>query len=196
MYGSHSEHGGGRSQDRDTWSASVRSWFPEHGPPSQGSELHQEPLQADQGSPLTAPVLPAAPPGLSWSQGQWPMPWHPGTHGGSRSCPKGINQCWEAPTSLQPWSPSHLRGRPPCLEPPRCNIQGKKALLSRSQAMTPAAPALSSSSPDEAIMGPPLIVPQDNAKAHQELLSGVASNLGLETEELEEPSDTLFSVLS
>ncbi|EMP42640.1 Cohesin subunit SA-1 [Chelonia mydas] len=77
-----------------------------------------------------------------------------------------------------------------------CNIQGKKALLSRSQAMTPAAPALSSSSPDEAIMGPPLIVPQDNAKAHQELLSGVASNLGLETEELEEPSDTLFSVLS
>ncbi|EMP42533.1 hypothetical protein UY3_00202 [Chelonia mydas] len=45
-------------------------------------------------------------------------------------------------------------------------------------------------------MGPPPAVSRDDAKAHQELLRRVASNLGLETEELEELSDTLFHVLS
>ncbi|EMP36425.1 EF-hand domain-containing family member A1 [Chelonia mydas] len=59
----------------------------------------------------------------------------------------------------------------------------------------PTVPASSSSSPDEAIMGPPQPVPQDDAKAHQELLKRVSCNLGLQAEELEEPSDSLFDVL-
>ncbi|EMP38972.1 hypothetical protein UY3_03805 [Chelonia mydas] len=59
----------------------------------------------------------------------------------------------------------------------------------------PTALASSSSSPDEAIMGPPSPVPPDDAKAHQELLKRVAANLGLKAEELEEPLDSLFDVL-
>ncbi|EMP30096.1 Putative protein C3orf14 [Chelonia mydas] len=57
------------------------------------------------------------------------------------------------------------------------------------------APPLSLSLPEEAIMSPPHPVPQDDAKEHQELLKRVASNLGLQAEELEEPSDSLFDVL-
>ncbi|XP_029768569.1 uncharacterized protein LOC115271282 [Terrapene carolina triunguis] len=53
----------------------------------------------------------------------------------------------------------------------------------------------SSSSPDEAIMAPPPPVPQEDTKAHQELLKRLAS-LNLQAEEVEEPSDSLFDVLS
>ncbi|EMP23943.1 Fibronectin type-III domain-containing protein 3a [Chelonia mydas] len=48
---------------------------------------------------------------------------------------------------------------------------------------------------DEAITGPTHPVPQDDAKAHQELLKRVASNLGLQAEVLEEPSDSVVDVL-
>lgn len=44
-------------------------------------------------------------------------------------------------------------------------------------------------------MGPPHPIPQDDTKAYQELLKRVASNLGLQAEELEEPLDSLFDVL-
>lgn len=44
--------------------------------------------------------------------------------------------------------------------------------------------------------GPSHTVPQDDAKAHQELLKRVASNLELEAEVLAEPLDSLFDVLS
>ncbi|EMP33579.1 Nardilysin [Chelonia mydas] len=63
-------------------------------------------------------------------------------------------------------------------------------------AMEPAVPASSSSSPDEAITEPPQPVSQDDAKAHQELLKRVSSNLGLQVEELEKQADSLFDVLS
>ncbi|EMP32555.1 hypothetical protein UY3_10299 [Chelonia mydas] len=59
----------------------------------------------------------------------------------------------------------------------------------------PMALASSSLSPDEAIMGPPPLVPPDDAKVPQELLKRVAANLSLLAEELEEPSDSLFDVL-
>lgn len=52
-------------------------------------------------------------------------------------------------------------------------------------------PASSSSEPDEAITGPSHLVPQDNTRAHQELLKRVASNLVLQAEELEEPLDSV-----
>ncbi|EMP40593.1 hypothetical protein UY3_02193 [Chelonia mydas] len=56
-------------------------------------------------------------------------------------------------------------------------------------------PASSSSSPDKATLGPPPPVPQDDTKVHQELLKRIAINLGLQVEELEEPTDSLFNVL-
>ncbi|EMP32550.1 hypothetical protein UY3_10311 [Chelonia mydas] len=59
----------------------------------------------------------------------------------------------------------------------------------------PMVSASSSSSPDEVIAGPPHPVLQDDAKAHQKLLKRVASNMGLQAEKLEEPSDSLFDVL-
>lgn len=54
----------------------------------------------------------------------------------------------------------------------------------------------SPSSPDEAVAGLSQIVPQDNARAHQELLKKVAASLGLEAEELAEPTDGLFDILA
>lgn len=59
----------------------------------------------------------------------------------------------------------------------------------------PALPS-SSSSPNEAVPGPSQTVPQDDFKAHPELLKRVVANLGLEAEELAEPSDTLFDILA
>ncbi|XP_029768664.1 protein AMN1 homolog [Terrapene carolina triunguis] len=58
----------------------------------------------------------------------------------------------------------------------------------------PTALTASSGDDEDNTMGPLQPVPQDDAKAHQELLKRVASNLGLEAEELEEPSDSLFDV--
>lgn len=55
--------------------------------------------------------------------------------------------------------------------------------------------APSSSSLDEEVARPSTTVPQDDFRAHQELLKWVASNLGLEVEELKEPTDALFDIL-
>uniref|UniRef100_A0A8C3FYG3 Uncharacterized protein n=1 Tax=Chrysemys picta bellii TaxID=8478 RepID=A0A8C3FYG3_CHRPI len=49
---------------------------------------------------------------------------------------------------------------------------------------------------DKTIAAPLPSVPQEDFKAHQDLLKRVASNLQLQTEEMEGPSDTLFNVLS
>lgn len=65
-----------------------------------------------------------------------------------------------------------------------------------SEVADPPVPAFSLSLADEAITGAPRPVPQDDSRAHQELLKWVASNLGLHAEELEETSDSLFDVLS
>ncbi|EMP27328.1 hypothetical protein UY3_15587 [Chelonia mydas] len=51
-------------------------------------------------------------------------------------------------------------------------------------------------SPDEAIAALPPSIPQEDFRAHQELLKRVASSLHLQAEELEEPADSLFNVLS
>lgn len=57
-------------------------------------------------------------------------------------------------------------------------------------------PASSSSSSDEAVAGPLTAVPQDDFRAHQELLKSAASNLGLQAEELKEPTDAVFDTLA
>lgn len=44
--------------------------------------------------------------------------------------------------------------------------------------------------------GPSHSVPQEDFKAHQELLKRVTSNLGLEVEKLKEPTDTLSDILA
>ncbi|EMP39369.1 hypothetical protein UY3_03421 [Chelonia mydas] len=120
----------------------------------------------------------------------------PGIHGGSCSHPKGINRCREAPTSLHPRSAARLRQATMPGAPQMQQMGEEGPAKPATEVVTLAGPALSFSSPDEAIMGPPPVVSQDDDKAHPELLRRVASNLGLETEELEEPLDTLFNILS
>ncbi|EMP35039.1 Protein diaphanous like protein 3 [Chelonia mydas] len=48
---------------------------------------------------------------------------------------------------------------------------------------------------DEAIAGPPPLFPPDDAKAHQELLKRVITNLGLQVEKLEQSLDSLRRLL-
>lgn len=45
-------------------------------------------------------------------------------------------------------------------------------------------------------MGPSNLLPQDNFNAHQDLLKGMASNLGLEVEELRETLHSLIDILA
>ncbi|XP_065410464.1 uncharacterized protein LOC135973045 [Chrysemys picta bellii] len=56
------------------------------------------------------------------------------------------------------------------------------------------APCLHLHPPLITVLPPP--VPQEDTKAHQELLKRVASSLKLQAEEVKEPSDSLFDVLS
>ncbi|EMP37933.1 Gamma-tubulin complex component 2 [Chelonia mydas] len=75
--------------------------------------------------------------------------------------------------------------------------QGEQPVGPPMGVMEPAVPAAtSSSSLDKGIMEPAHPVPPDDAKAHQELLKRIMSNLGLQVEVLEERVDSLFDFLS
>ncbi|KAH1165998.1 hypothetical protein KIL84_015170 [Mauremys mutica] len=50
--------------------------------------------------------------------------------------------------------------------------------------------------PDDTIAAPQPAIPQEDFKVNQDLLKRVASNLQLQAEEMEGPSDSLFNVLS
>ncbi|EMP30133.1 hypothetical protein UY3_12744 [Chelonia mydas] len=66
------------------------------------------------------------------------------------------------------------------------------------QGEQPAGPPVSAMEPavrGEAITEPSHEIPQNDAKAPQELLKRVTSKLGLQAEELEEQADSLFNVL-
>ncbi|EMP26774.1 hypothetical protein UY3_16174 [Chelonia mydas] len=54
----------------------------------------------------------------------------------------------------------------------------------------------SSFSPEEAVSGPSSLLPQDDFRAHQELLKRIAANLGLEVEELKKSSHSLIDILA
>ncbi|EMP42057.1 Ankyrin repeat domain-containing protein 26 [Chelonia mydas] len=64
------------------------------------------------------------------------------------------------------------------------------------QANTQSTAPASSPHPEEAIAATPRSVLQEGFRAHQELLERVAASLHLQAEEMEEPSDSLFNMLS
>lgn len=75
-------------------------------------------------------------------------------------------------------------------------VAPEEATPAREEELTPPPlPASFSFSPDDAVVGPSTMIPQDDFSAHQELLKQVALNLGLEADELKEPADELFDIL-
>ncbi|EMP37443.1 hypothetical protein UY3_05352 [Chelonia mydas] len=135
-------------------------------------------LTAGQALVPMVPPTSSAPMPVPWPQVQWPVPWQPS------QAAQSVSGGSERPVV----SVSHPA---PVLED-----QGKQAAGPPMDVGVPAAPVLSLLSPDEAITGPPHQKHQmDDTKAHQELLKRVAFNLGLQAEELEEPSDSLFDIL-
>lgn len=133
-----------------------------------------------------------------WPQGQWLAAWYPWNPWGFTQ-PSQTVQLVMGASEMPSASAFHP---PPEMEAPEgktshwpMRTMGNSQLDHQGTWQIPTVPASSSSSPDEAIMGPPQPVPQDDAKAHQELLKRVSCNLGLQAEELEEPSDSLFDVL-
>lgn len=57
-------------------------------------------------------------------------------------------------------------------------------------------PAQASSSPDKVVAGPSNPLPEDEFRAHQELLKRLAVNLNLEVEELKELAHSLIDILA
>ncbi|EMP36081.1 hypothetical protein UY3_06743 [Chelonia mydas] len=125
----------------------------------------------------------------------------PGTDGAdyiisTKTCPMAPSAVPSAmvpvePLWVHPAFPGDFGGKTPQVQ----EDPGEQAVGPPMDMEISTAPASSSSSPDEAITGPPHPVPQDDARAHQELLKRVTSNLGHQAEELEEPSDSLFDIL-
>ncbi|EMP36025.1 hypothetical protein UY3_06759 [Chelonia mydas] len=113
--------------------------------------------------------------------------------------PMGVHPAFPGrPISGEGLRPSAAASRPsPELEapqgkPPDHGDLGEQPVGPPGDVVHPLALASSSSLLDKAIRDPPHPVPQGDAKAHQELLKRVASNVGLQAEELEEPPDSMF----
>lgn len=68
----------------------------------------------------------------------------------------------------------------------------KATMAWKQELIPPPLPVSSSPSPDEPVAGPYATVSHDDFRTHQELLKYIASNLGLQMEELKEPADKLF----
>ncbi|KAM7151676.1 uncharacterized protein RBU57_012234 [Macrochelys suwanniensis] len=129
--------------------------------------------------------------GVPW-QGQW-CQWTPWPPGHAQPDTRSVAGASGAPSATISRAPRH-----------RSADQGSSAPNADSeQGVEPTVPAdalssvpVSSPVPEDKVAAPPPSVPQEDYRAHQELLKRVASNLQLQAEEMEGPSDSHFSVLS
>lgn len=142
-----------------------------------------------QGHPVTvaenlclseAPAFSTAPPGAAWTQGQWPAPWHFRNPWGfsqpsrERRSVSGIGQAVSDGLHPPPDTDVTLK------QTPQSHLAAAEVSIQEAMEVAePLVPTVSSSSPEEAIAGLSPPVPQDDTKAHQELLKRVTSNLGL-----------------
>ncbi|EMP30675.1 hypothetical protein UY3_12192 [Chelonia mydas] len=141
-------------------------------------------------------LAPPVPQQVQWHRASWPAQWYQWAPWPPAQSPVGARSVARASEAT---SASLSRPR-------RKEAVGRVSLarcLESDQVVDPPVPAdtqgtapTSLPCPEEAIAAPPPSVPQENFRAHQELLKRVAASLHLQAEEMEEPSDSLFNVLS
>ncbi|EMP24866.1 Basement membrane-specific heparan sulfate proteoglycan core protein, partial [Chelonia mydas] len=108
--------------------------------------------------------------------------------GGSLSG-RGLGKTVGLPLSVPQEGEGERSSPAPCSEGDQ--VLGSVAPVGTQRTVLPSSP-----SPDEGITAPPPPVSQEDTNTHQELLKREASSLSLQAEEVEEPSDSLFDVLS
>ncbi|XP_034638878.1 uncharacterized protein LOC117883577 [Trachemys scripta elegans] len=123
-------------------------------------------------------------------QGQW-CQWAPWPQA---PVPPGLRSVVGA-SQAQPTSPPWHRDEAVGTDPPAPTRAPGQDVELPAQLGADDTAALTSSAPDDSVAPLPP-VSQEDFKAHQELLRRVALNLQLQAEEMEEPSDKLFNVLT
>ncbi|KAM7180660.1 uncharacterized protein RBU57_016989 [Macrochelys suwanniensis] len=125
-------------------------------------------------------------------QGQWCQwtPWPPGQAQLGTCSVAGASEAPSATLSRAPRDRSTDRGS----SAPQADFeQGVNPTV---QANARSSVPASSLVPEDKVAAPPPSAPQDDFRAHRELLKRVALNLQLQAEEMEGPSDSLFNILS
>ncbi|KAM7163698.1 uncharacterized protein RBU57_007879 isoform 2-T2 [Macrochelys suwanniensis] len=129
--------------------------------------------------------------GVPW-QGQW-CQWTPWPPGHAQPDTRSVAGASEAPSATISRAPRPRSADPGSSAPNADSEQGVEPTVPADALSS--VPA-SSPVPEDKVAAPPPSVPKEDYRAHQELLKRVASNLQLQAEEMEGPSDSLFNVLS